>query len=56
MCHEVAEIINALSIALQNKMRIDEVITMEFASHPKLTASPLANPVVTAALDAFTRL
>jgi NADPH-dependent 2,4-dienoyl-CoA reductase/sulfur reductase-like enzyme len=55
-CHEVAEMINALSIALQNKMRIDEIITTEFASHPKLTASPLANPVVVAALDAFTRL
>ena len=53
---EVAEMINALSIALQNKMRIDEIITTEFASHPKLTASPLANPVVVVALDAFTRL
>jgi NADPH-dependent 2,4-dienoyl-CoA reductase/sulfur reductase-like enzyme len=56
MCHEVAEMINALSIALQNKMRIDEIITMEFASHPKLTASPGANPIVVAALDALTKL
>jgi NADPH-dependent 2,4-dienoyl-CoA reductase/sulfur reductase-like enzyme len=55
-CHEVAEIINALSIAVQNKMKVDEVIAMEFASHPKLTASPGANPIVMAALDAFTKL
>ncbi len=55
-CHEIAEVINALSIAIQNEMKIDEVITMEFASHPKLTASPGANPIVIAALDAFTKL
>ena len=54
-CHEVAEIINALSIAIQNKMKVDEVLTMEFASHPMLTAFPGANPIVIATLDAFAR-
>ena len=55
-CNEVAEIINALSMAIQNRMRIDEIITMQFATHPKVTYSPVANPVILAAIDAYTKM
>ena len=55
-CNEAAELTNALALAVQNKMRIDEIIAMQFGTHPKLTASPISNPVILAALDAYTKL
>jgi len=55
-CNEVAELANALALAVQNKMRIDEIIAMQFGTHPKLTASPISTPVILAALDAYTKL
>jgi len=55
-CDEVAELVNAIAIAIQNKMKIDEVITMQYGGHPKLSASPVTNPVIMAALDAYRQL
>jgi len=55
-CNEVAELVNAVAIAIQNKMKIDEVITMQYGGHPKLSASPVVNPVIMAALDAYRQL
>jgi len=55
-CNEAAELANALALAVQNKMRIDEIIAMQFGTHPKLTASPISTPVILAALDAYTKL
>jgi NADPH-dependent 2,4-dienoyl-CoA reductase/sulfur reductase-like enzyme len=55
-CDEVAELVNAIAIAIQNKMKIDEVITMQYGGHPKLSASPVVNPVIMAALDAYRQL
>ncbi|WP_233437701.1 NAD(P)/FAD-dependent oxidoreductase [Candidatus Korarchaeum cryptofilum] len=55
-CNEVAELINAIAIAIQNKMKIGEIITMSYGTHPKLTASPVMYPVVVAALDAYRQL
>ncbi|MGB9717562.1 MAG: FAD-dependent oxidoreductase [Thermoproteota archaeon] len=53
VCDEVAELVNAIAIAIQNKMKIDEIITMQYGSHPRLSASPVVNPVIMAALDAY---
>jgi NADPH-dependent 2,4-dienoyl-CoA reductase/sulfur reductase-like enzyme len=55
-CDEVAELINAIAIAIQNKMKIDEIITMQYGGHPRLSASPVTNPVIMAALDAYRQL
>ena len=56
VCDEVAELINAIAIAVQNKMKIDEIITMQYGGHPRLSASPVTNPIIMAALDAYRQL
>lgn len=55
-CNEVAELVNVIAVAIQNKMKIDEIITMQYGGHPKLSASPVVNPVAMAALDAYRQL
>ncbi|MEM3521135.1 MAG: pyridine nucleotide-disulfide oxidoreductase, partial [Thermoproteota archaeon] len=53
--NEVAELVNATAIVIQNKMKIDEVVIMQYGGHPMLSASPAVNPVVMAALDAYNK-
>jgi len=55
-CDEIAELVNTIAIAIQNKMKIDEIITMQYGGHPRLSASPVVNPVIMAALDAYRQL
>jgi pyruvate/2-oxoglutarate dehydrogenase complex dihydrolipoamide dehydrogenase (E3) component len=55
-CDEVAELVNTIAIAVQNKMKIDEITTMQYGGHPRLSASPVVNPVIMAALDAYRQL
>lgn len=52
-CNEVAELINMLTIAIQNRMRIEDLIALQYGTQPTLTASPIANPIVLAALEAY---
>ncbi|MEM3979891.1 MAG: FAD-dependent oxidoreductase [Ignisphaera sp.] len=55
-CNEVAEIVNTLALAIQNKMSIYKLIAMQYGTQPMLTASLLSNPIVLAALDAYKKL
>lgn len=52
-CNEVAELVNVAALAIQNRMKIDEIITIQYGGHPKLSASPAVNPIAMAALDAY---
>ena len=47
------ELINMLSVIIQNKMTDMEIDTIQIGTHPLLTASPLAYPVITATVDAI---
>jgi len=47
------ELINMLSVMIQKKMTDMEIDTMQIGTHPLLTASPLAYPVITATVDAI---
>ncbi|RLG21224.1 pyridine nucleotide-disulfide oxidoreductase [Candidatus Micrarchaeota archaeon] len=51
-----AELINILSLAIQRSVKLYDLERMQFATHPKLTASPVAYPIVKAAQDALAKL
>jgi pyruvate/2-oxoglutarate dehydrogenase complex dihydrolipoamide dehydrogenase (E3) component len=46
---ESGELVNLIGLMVENKMTIYSIINLQFATHPLLTASPLAYPVVKSA-------
>ncbi len=50
------EIINALSACIQSRMTADQMATFQIGTHPALTASPIAYPVVNAAELAISKM
>ena len=46
------EIINLIGVAIQKRMSLAELETMQMATHPYLTAAPTVYPIVLAAQDA----
>jgi NADH oxidase (H2O2-forming) len=51
----VGEMINILSLAIQKGLTANELNTFQTATHPLVTASPIAYPINAAALDALTK-
>ncbi len=51
-----AEMINMLGVAIQNRLRVDELYTLQIGTHPKLTAAPTVYPVIKAAENALGKL
>ena len=49
----VGELVNMLSVMILNKMTDMDIDTMQIGTHPMLTASPIAYPVITATVDAI---
>ncbi|MBU1921179.1 NAD(P)/FAD-dependent oxidoreductase [bacterium] len=49
----VGELINMMSVIIQNKMTDMEIDTLQIGTHPLLTSSPLAYPVISATVDAI---
>lgn len=49
------EMINILSLAIQKGITANELNTFQVATHPLLTASPIAYPINAAALDAMVK-
>ncbi len=49
----VGEMINLASVIIQNKMTDIQIDTMQFGTHPLLTASPIAYPIVNATANAI---
>ena len=52
----VGEMINILSIAIQQGMTAADLNTFQTATHPLLTASPIAYPINAAAMDAIGKM
>lgn len=52
----VGEMINILSLAIQKGITANELSTMQVATHPLVTASPIAYPINAAALDALVKI
>jgi len=52
---EVAELVNMLAVAIQNKVTMIDLITLQYATQPMLTASPVSYYVVAATLDALSK-
>ena len=52
----VGELINLCSIAIEKKMTIYELFMMQMATQPKLTASPVVYPIVSASEDALKKI
>ena len=50
------EVINVIGIAIQKRMLIVELETLQMATHPYLTSAPTVYPIVLAAQQAFTEL
>ena len=49
----VGEWINMLTVMVQNKMTAMEIDTLQIGTHPLLTSSPIAYPVINATVDAI---
>jgi len=49
----VGELVNMLSVMIQKRMTDMEIDTLQIGTHPLLTPSPLAYPIVNAAVDAI---
>ncbi|MCD6467270.1 MAG: hypothetical protein J7L10_05060, partial [Methanomicrobia archaeon] len=43
------EIINIIGLAIQNRMTVTSLLTTQIGTHPLLTASPTAYPIIKAA-------
>ena len=52
----VGEMINILALAIQKRLTASELYTMQVATQPVLTASPVGYPIVKAAEDALVKL
>ncbi len=50
-----AEMINAIGIAIQRRISLTELETLQIATHPHLTSAPTAYPLILAAQDAATK-
>ena len=51
-----AQVINLIGIAIQKRMSLTELETLQMATHPYLTSAPTAYPLVLAALDAYSKM
>ena len=49
----VGEMVNLFSVMILNKMTDMDIDTLQIGTHPLLTASPIAYPVITATVDAI---
>ncbi|MHA1735179.1 MAG: pyridine nucleotide-disulfide oxidoreductase, partial [Candidatus Thorarchaeota archaeon] len=49
----VGELINLLSVMVQNRMTDLEIDALQIGTHPLLTASPLSYPVISATVNAI---
>ncbi len=51
----VGEIVNILSVMIQKQMTDMEIDTLQIGTHPLLTASPIAYPIINATADAIVK-
>ena len=51
-----AQLINLIGIVIQKRMSLTELETLQMATHPYLTSSPTAYPLVLAAQDAYSKM
>ena len=51
----VAEMINILSLAIKKDMTATELNTFQVATHPMISASPIAYPINAAAMNAIAK-
>jgi len=52
----VGEFINLIGLAIQKHVTLYDLYTMQYGTHPLLTPSPIAYPIIAAALDAYKKL
>jgi len=50
------ELINAISACIQNRMRANDIAIFQIGTHPAVTASPIAYPLITAAEIALKKM
>ena len=51
----VGELVNMYSVIIQNRMTDMEIDTLQIGTHPLLTSSPVAYPVINATVNAILR-
>jgi NADPH-dependent 2,4-dienoyl-CoA reductase/sulfur reductase-like enzyme len=52
--NDVAELMNFLGLGIQRRMTVNDLCTLQYGTHPFLTASPVVYPPVSAALKSIT--
>jgi len=50
------EMVNAINLAIENNMTMNELVTTQIATHPKLTSAPAYYPIIMAASDAMKKV
>ena len=51
--NSVGEMINIMSVMILNKMTDIDITNLQIGTHPLLTASPIAYPIINATADAI---
>ncbi len=52
----IGEMINVVGTAIQGGMTVADITALQIGTHPLVTASPVVYPLITAALDAYSKL
>jgi pyruvate/2-oxoglutarate dehydrogenase complex dihydrolipoamide dehydrogenase (E3) component len=47
------ELINTMGLAIQSKLTMTDIATLQYGTHPLLTPAPTTYPLITCALDAL---
>jgi NADPH-dependent 2,4-dienoyl-CoA reductase/sulfur reductase-like enzyme len=53
--NSVGELINMVSVMIQNRMTDTDINTMQIGTHPLLTPSPVVYPIITATINAIVK-
>ncbi len=51
----VGELINTIGLAIQSKLTMTDIATIQYGTHPLLTAAPTTYPLIACALDALSK-
>ena len=52
----VGEMTNVVGVAIQSRMSVTDLVALQIGTQPLLTSSPVVYPIVTAALDAYSKM
>ena len=49
------ELVNTIGVAIQSKLTMTDIATIQYGTHPLLTSAPTTYPLIVCALDALNK-